>query len=342
MKVRPKRLVPEAGCCCDWPRRRERLRVERGVAADPEDGAVRLAGVEAAEVAASAAAKAARPAETAPRSRRQTRRKFLRRTVLSTRQGSLRAEGLDRIADAVHVEASQRTDRSRLTADGHRIAAEVGVAGNRGQRRARAAKLAGPAWLSVSARQRARQAQVLRAARGQLADGLRCQRAWLLSLCLLSRARGQHQVKVDRLIAAGRIEHRLLRARREGRELGANHVAPVLRNGHRPGPGDVRGGLKALACKRVLGSHGHAGQRDVAALDLAMKSTAGHRWRGCALRGLLTGCRRAQGRGELGLRRGWLLRQGGQSASHKNPRRNCPQDRYSPHLPALASRALTD
>jgi hypothetical protein len=69
--------------------------------------------------------------------------------VSSARPAALRAQRLHRIADAVHIQAGQRTHRSRLAADGHRIAAEVGVAGNRGQRRARRAGW--PAWLSVSA-----------------------------------------------------------------------------------------------------------------------------------------------------------------------------------------------
>src|SRR5271157_480489 len=87
----------------------EGLRVERRVASHPEDGAVRLVGVEAAEIAAPAsAAKPARPAEASASAKESATQAASATEVAAAlptqpvRQDSLRAQRLYRIADAVH------------------------------------------------------------------------------------------------------------------------------------------------------------------------------------------------------------------------------------------------
>ena len=154
------RLLLRLAAQAEW------LGIERGVAANPIDCAVRLAGVEVAKVAAPSA-KAASSAESPPA-------KTSSSAEVSALRAILRTVSLDGIADAVHVEAGQRTYRSRLPADGHRIRAEVGVAGNRGQSRTRIAGHVGRAGLGLGvAPERADQAQVLGPGRGKLANGLR-------------------------------------------------------------------------------------------------------------------------------------------------------------------------
>ena len=136
-----------------------------------------------------------------------------------------------------------------------------------------------PAPVSVSAAQRTFEAQVFRRIAGHLPDGL----AGLpgpggltrLLLLLLGLARGQDELEVDELVVAGGVEDRFLRALREGRELGADHVAAVLGNVHLPRAGDVGGGGVALAGEGVLRGDGDAGQRDVAAFYRAMQLAAG-------------------------------------------------------------------
>ena len=98
---------------------------------------MRLVGVEAAEVAASAsAATPARPAEAAASAKKAASSSAEVTAALPARQNSLCAQRLHCIADAVHVHAGQRTYRACLAADGHGFVSKVGVAGNRGKRRA--------------------------------------------------------------------------------------------------------------------------------------------------------------------------------------------------------------
>ena len=196
MKVIPKRFVPVRRLLLRLAAQRKRLCVKRRVAADPEDSSVRLAGVEAAKVTAPATAKSASSAESATTRASKATEVSAALSILSARQDALGAEGLDCVAYAVRVEAGQRTHCSRLAADGHRIFAKVGVAGNRRQRRSRQT-----CWPSLRLRvrsQRAHQAQVQRAARGHLANG----RLDRLVLLLLDYSRGQRQLKIDRLIVA--------------------------------------------------------------------------------------------------------------------------------------------
>ena len=54
-----KRLDPLAGCYCWLAEQSERLRIEVGIGAVPRDGAVRLRGIEAAEVSSAATTAAA-------------------------------------------------------------------------------------------------------------------------------------------------------------------------------------------------------------------------------------------------------------------------------------------
>ena len=80
--------------------------------------------------------------------------------------------------------------------------------------------------------------------------------------------------KFTSLVVAGGVEDRFLRPLREGRELGADHVAAVLGNIHLPRAGDVGGGGVALAGEGVLRGDGDAGEGDVAAFYRAMQLAA--------------------------------------------------------------------
>ena len=88
-------------------------------------------------------------------------------------------------------------------------------------------------------------------------------------------ARGQDELKVDHLVAARGVEYRLLRSLREGRKLGTDDIAAILRNVEGPCAGNVGGGGVALAGEGVLRGDGDARQKDVTALDRAMELAAG-------------------------------------------------------------------
>ena len=93
-------------------------------------------------------------------------------------------------------------------------------------------------------------------------------------LLLFGGARGQHESEIHRLIVAGGIEQRFLRAGGEGGELRADDVAAILGNGHGPGAGNVcRSGI-FLAGERVLRGYSDAGQGDIAAFNYAVELAA--------------------------------------------------------------------
>ena len=134
MNVSPKRLVPDGRLHLGLAEQREWLRIQSRVAAHPEDGSMRLAGIEAAEVAAPAAAARRRPppppsaaksAATAsaktpppnpppPPSAEQAAgsRKFLPGI-----RGPIRCHC---VPDPIHIHACQRAHLARLAADRHR------------------------------------------------------------------------------------------------------------------------------------------------------------------------------------------------------------------------------
>ena len=93
---------------------------------------------------------------------------------------------------------------------------------------------------------------------------------------LFRRPRRKNQRKRDRLIMAGRIQHRFLRTGRKSRKLRANHIAAILRNGQRPRAADVSGCGIPLPGERILRGYRHTGQRNVAALHLAMQTAPCH------------------------------------------------------------------
>ena len=245
----------------------EGLSVEGGVAAGPEEGAVGLVGIEAAEVASTAATAATAKtsaAEASPAAESETvsaeasaEEAAATGKIPSAGPGSgrasgalaavLGAHGLNEVAHAIHIDAGERADGSALSSDRDRITAEVGIAGDGRKRRAACTRSAGRSGLRIAS-ERAHQAQALRAVSGELADGLLNLRGLAFLLRLLRGCPGgQDQVEIHRLIMIRRIEQRLLRAGGEGCKLGANDVAPVLRNGHGPGAGDVGSGGKPLA-----------------------------------------------------------------------------------------------
>ena len=330
----------------------ERLRIERRVGAHPEDGPVRLAGVEAAEAAAAAPAAAATktaPAEAATAKASAAQPAAKQAAAVYAGQAALGANRLDRIADAVHIDAGQRAHLSRLAADGHRISAEVRVARDGGQLRSRRAIRAGRnGWAGLGLRigcQRAHQAQVLRAVGRQLANGLRLRTLEgllpRLLLSLLRRPRSQHQLKIHCLVAAGGVQHRLLRSGRKARKLRADHVAAILRNLQGPGAGNVSRGGEALAGERILGSHSHAWQGSAAALHHAVQHAAGRRRRLLDLTG--RGRRGSGGQTRIwgGRRSGRRsLRPGRKAASRNHRHPNRPHAR-SPHSRSQPLRART-
>ena len=179
---------------------------------------MRLAGVETAEVAAaatstakSASAKTTWPPKATTSAEEPAGHCSPGRTKISaalpTRQTALGADGLDCIADAVHVQAGHWAHLTRLPGDSHRISSKVGVTGDRGQcRPARASRAGCPGLRGLRvdvATQRAHQAQILRTVPRQLADGLRGHLrlgALFLLPFLLDSARGQQQLEIHRLV----------------------------------------------------------------------------------------------------------------------------------------------
>ena len=203
MKVSPKRLVPEAGCACDWPRRENGSAFSAELLPVQKMAPCGWPGLKPRKLRIPPLPPNPPPPNRLRRSRRQSRpalqihRRQTSRPLpreIPFAAAILRAQCLDRIAQPVHIHPGQRAHRARLAADRHRIFAEVGVAGDRGQCRAAHARLAA---LRLNTRlQRARQVQVLRAVARQLPDGLfRLRRLPLLLPLLRCRARGQHQAR---------------------------------------------------------------------------------------------------------------------------------------------------
>ena len=201
------------------------------------------------------------------------------RTALAglTPQAALHLDGLQGIAEPVHIDACQRAHLSCLAGDRDRLVAEVGVIGDGRQSCAAHALCAGPG-VGIGS-ERAQEAQVFWRIARQLADGCCC--IALLSglagllLFQLGCARGQDELKVDHLVAAGGVEHRFLGPSSEGGKLGANDIAAILRNVERPRAGNVGGGGVAFAGEGVLRGHGDAGQGYGATLDHAMELASG-------------------------------------------------------------------
>src|ERR1035438_9699373 len=134
---------------------RKRLSVQSRVAAHPEDGSMRLARIEAAEVAAPTAAAATAPSaaeattsttksSAAPEATTSTETSTAAKSAApaapatpeqaacsgKTLSGIRRLICRDRVPDLLDVHARHRTHLPRLTADRYRICAEVGVAGH--------------------------------------------------------------------------------------------------------------------------------------------------------------------------------------------------------------------
>src|ERR1019366_5342137 len=129
---------------------RKRLSVQSRIAAHPEDGSMRLARIEAAEVAAPTAAATASAAEATASTTKSSAAAQSSATSQATpssepsaaataEQAACSGKSLtgirrlicrDRVPDLLHVHARHRTHLSRLTADRYRICAEVGAAGH--------------------------------------------------------------------------------------------------------------------------------------------------------------------------------------------------------------------
>ncbi len=171
---------------------------------------------------------------------------------------------------------AERAHLARLATDSDRVTAEVRICSDRRQRRTAYARRAA-AGLRI-ARERCDQAQALGAVACELPDCV--SRRSLRGLCprlllfLLGRARGQQQLEVHQAVVAGCIQERFLRSGCESRKLRADDVTAILRQGHRPGAGNVCGGGVFLSGERILRGDGDAGQRDVAALDCAVQPAA--------------------------------------------------------------------
>jgi hypothetical protein len=253
MKVMPKRLVPEAGCSCGWPRKLKGLRVQRRVAADPEDRAMRLAGIEAAEVAAPAAQilrpppnppppppppnpppKPPPPKPPPPPNRPPPPPAGFQ---------SLRAESLHASRSGPYPRRPAGSPR-RLSADGHRIAAEVRVARNRRQRRSSAAPARRNGWAPASPYPPSAHSSGSGSARRcrPVGESPAPPALALPLLLLLLRAAREASMSEKFTVWSWLARSAPPPARpAQSRELRANHVAPILRNRQRPGAGDVGG-----------------------------------------------------------------------------------------------------
>src|ERR1700733_9531276 len=188
---------------------------------------MRLAWIEAAEVASATAAKST-TTESAATAKASTARAT--EQAAAARELSALACLLDRIPHLIGDLARAGIHLSRGPRDRHRFPAEVGVSRNRRQRRSCTAARAGRSSLRLGTRcQRACKAQTLRTGACKLPHGLRS-RVILpglasgslpgLLLLLLQRPRRQHQIEVHSLVVTRRrIQNRLLRAGRERRKL---------------------------------------------------------------------------------------------------------------------------
>src|SRR5580698_8824443 len=117
---------------------RERLSVEGGVAAIPEKGSVGFGGIEVAEVTASAEATSASTTTTTGAAAESSGTTPAISTATAAAAGRLRERLVELVVlhvlpHLIHVDSGEGIGGAALSADGDRIAGEVGITGERGQ-----------------------------------------------------------------------------------------------------------------------------------------------------------------------------------------------------------------